>query len=111
MKKVVKFFFGRLTVTLFLILFQLVLLFFAIMLFTNSFIYIYFIMLIISFFLIIAIINDDTNPSFKIAWLIPMLVITSYSIHYTKLYEVLKAKQVVLTFYHLFRFISIRLIV
>lgn len=74
MKKVVKFFFGRLTVTLFLILFQLVLLFFAIMLFTNSFIYIYFIMLIISFFLIIAIINDDTNPSFKIAWIIPMLI-------------------------------------
>ncbi len=75
MKKLFKFLSSRLTIICFFILFQLVLLFLAILVFTNNFLYFYLLMLLFSLGLIIAIVNDDSNPTFKIAWIIPMLIL------------------------------------
>jgi len=74
MRKILKFLISRLAITCFFILIQLSMLFIAMLAFTSTFIYFYFIMLIFSMFLIIAIINDDSNPTFKMAWIIPMLI-------------------------------------
>ena len=74
MKKLLKAITSRLAVTCYLILIQLSLLFVTMLYFTSSFIYFYFLMVILSLFLIIAIINDDSNPTFKMAWIIPMLI-------------------------------------
>lgn len=74
MKKVIRFLSGRLAITCYFILLQLLVLFITILTFATYFLYIYFIMLIISMFLIIAIVNDDSNPTFKMAWIIPMLI-------------------------------------
>ena len=74
MKKMFKALCGRLAITCYLILIQLILLFVSILIFANNYIYFYIIMIVFSLFLIIAIINDDSNPTFKMAWLIPMLI-------------------------------------
>lgn len=74
MKKIIKIISSRLAITCFFILLQLMLLFFSIMAFASNFIYFYFIMLLFSVFLTFAIINDESNPTFKMAWIIPMLI-------------------------------------
>ena len=74
MKKLIKILFSRLGITIILILVQLLLLFFSMVFFASKFVYFYLIMVVFSFGLIVAIINDDSNPTFKMAWIIPMLV-------------------------------------
>lgn len=75
MKKVIKYLSGRLAVTSYLILLQLCLLFVGVLSFSNKFVYFYLIMMIISFICVIVIVNDDSNPTFKIAWIIPILIV------------------------------------
>ncbi|MFA5658446.1 MAG: cardiolipin synthase, partial [Oscillospiraceae bacterium] len=75
MKKLIKYLTGRLSITCLFILVQLILLFILSIYFNSTFVYFYYVMLIISLLLIIAIVNDDTNPTFKIAWMIPMLIL------------------------------------
>jgi len=74
MKKIIKILFSRLAITCNLLLLQLALLFVSMLAFASNFIYFYFIMIIFSIFLIIVIINDDSNPTFKMAWIVPMLI-------------------------------------
>lgn len=75
MKKLIKFLTGRLAITFFFILFQLVLLSIVSIYFSRSFIYYYYVMVAISLVLVVVIINDDTNPTFKMAWMVPMLIL------------------------------------
>lgn len=42
--------------------------------FVDHFMFYYFLMMLISFALVVGIVNDDMNPTFKIAWIIPMLI-------------------------------------
>ena len=74
MKKLLKALTGRLTISCFLIFIQLLLLLISIIVFATRFIYFYLIMLLFSLALVIAIVNDDSNPTFKMAWIIPMLI-------------------------------------
>lgn len=74
MKKLLKGITSRLAITCYLILIQLIMLFVIMLYFTSIFIYFYLLMLVFSLVLIIAIINDDSNPTFKMAWMIPMLI-------------------------------------
>ncbi len=74
MKKVIRFLSGRLAVTSYFILLQLCLLFIGILSFSHKFVYFYLVMIIISFIFVIIIINDKSNPTFKIAWIIPILI-------------------------------------
>lgn len=75
MKKIVKFLISRLAVTSYLILLQLCILFIGILSFSNRFVYFYLIMMIISLICVIIIVNDDSNPTFKIAWIVPILIV------------------------------------
>lgn len=75
MKKLIKILSGRLAITGLFILVQLVLLFVLSIYFNKTFVYFYYLILIISLLLIITIVNDDTNPTFKMAWMVPMLIL------------------------------------
>lgn len=74
MKKITKILFSRLAVISYLIIIQLLLLFISMAFFATKFIYFYLIMIVFSLLLTVAIINDDSNPTFKMAWIVPMLI-------------------------------------
>lgn len=74
LKKLLKLFTGRLFITCIFILLQILFILFGLIYFVDNFYIYYFVMALISLVLVVGIVNDDTNPSFKIAWIIPMLV-------------------------------------
>lgn len=74
MKKVIKVLSSRLAVISYLILIQLLLLFFSMAFFATKFVYFYLIMIVFALLLTVAIINDESNPTFKMAWIVPMLI-------------------------------------
>lgn len=74
MKKLIKLFTSRLFITACLILFQLGFMF-SMLYRLHSYSMILQVMLVlISLFMAIIVINDDSNPAFKLAWIIPMLI-------------------------------------
>lgn len=75
MKKFIKFLTGRLFVTSFFILIQLLILFFTFYYLSTYSTYIYMAMVMLSFLLAVKIAGNDSNPNFKIAWIIPMLTL------------------------------------
>lgn len=75
MKKIIKFLSGRLAINCFFILLQIVLLCVGLVTFTTNFIYFYFVFVVISFIFVVIIINDNINPSYKIAWIVPILIL------------------------------------
>ncbi len=77
MRKLFKLLSGRLAITCYLILFQLALVFWGFFTFFTdliSFAALTAVMILISLILVVIIINDSSNPSYKIAWIVPILV-------------------------------------
>ncbi len=74
LKKLLRFFAGRLFITCILILLQILFILFGLIYFVENFYIYYFVMAVISLLLVVSIVNDESNPSFKIAWIIPILV-------------------------------------
>ena len=71
MKKILRFLTQRVVLTALLILIQALLLFGIIWKLNNYFIYFYAFSVLLSLLLTLRIINNKSNPAFKIAWLIP----------------------------------------
>lgn len=74
MKKILKILFNRLFIVAILIIIQLVILMSMILKFSNYFVYFYLISLVISFLVLLYIINGKSNPGYKIAWIIPIMI-------------------------------------
>ncbi len=73
MSKIAKFFTSRLFIISMLILLQILLIILPMIFLSTVFIPLFFAFILFSFIIAIAIINRNNNPSFKIAWLIPVL--------------------------------------
>lgn len=73
MSKLAKFFTSRLFIISMLILLQISLIILPMMFLSAVFIPLFFCFILFSFIIAVAIINRNNNPSFKIAWLIPVL--------------------------------------
>lgn len=74
MRKVLKFLFSRMAIVGLLLLFQLSLLVFCIWKLSESFVYLYAFFFIISILVVIYILSRRDNPSYKLAWTIPVLL-------------------------------------
>ncbi|GAB6168881.1 cardiolipin synthase [Clostridium carnis] len=75
MRKLFKLMFSRMVVVGLLILLQLAILTFAIWKLSESFIYLYVLFIIISIVVVIYIVSRKDNPSYKLAWTIPVLLV------------------------------------
>ena len=75
MKKIMKFLTHRLFIIGLFLLIQIIALVIAVTQFEDYLVQFYFFMIIIGFMLILKIINNKDNPSYKIAWIIPILTI------------------------------------
>lgn len=73
MQKLAKFFTSRVFIISMLILIQILLIVLPMLFLSTIFVPFYFLSVIVSFIIAVAIINRNNNPSFKIAWLIPVL--------------------------------------
>jgi len=80
MKKLLNFIFSRVVITVFFLLFQVLLLAGIISEFKNYFSYFYFAFTVISILFVLHIINNTSNPAFKIAWLILILTIPIFGV-------------------------------
>lgn len=75
MKKLLKFLFSRMAIVGMLILLQLCVLFYAIWDLSESFVYLYVLFIAISIVVVIYIVSKNDNPSYKLAWTIPVLLV------------------------------------
>ncbi len=66
---------NRITLYICAMLIQLVILIIVILEFGNYFIYFYALNVILSMFVVISILNGNSNPAYKIAWIIPILLL------------------------------------
>lgn len=73
MNKLAKFFTSRLFIISMLILFQILLVVLPITFLSYMYIPVYFIFTFVSFLIAVSIVNRNYDPSFKIAWIIPVL--------------------------------------
>ncbi|MHC1749259.1 MAG: cardiolipin synthase [Cellulosilyticaceae bacterium] len=74
MKKVLKFLFSRLIIVGLLILVQVMTLVFAIWKLSKYFVYLYAFFIVISILVVIYLVSKKDNPSYKLAWTIPILL-------------------------------------
>ncbi|MEG0613947.1 MAG: cardiolipin synthase [Clostridium sp.] len=74
MKKISNIIFSKIPIILLLILIQLGLLLSAILYFTNNFVYFYLFSIILSIVALFSVLNSDYNPSYKLAWVIPIML-------------------------------------
>jgi len=74
-KKILKILFGRMSVAIFLALIQLTFLIALIFSLSENFIYIHSALIIISFFMVVHIVNMQMNPSAKLPWIMLILFI------------------------------------
>ncbi len=74
MKKILNFMFSRMVIVGLLILFQIGILISVIWKLSNYFIYFYIICVILSMVVVLHLISKDENPSYKLAWAIPIMV-------------------------------------
>ncbi|MGL6186953.1 MAG: cardiolipin synthase [Clostridium chrysemydis] len=74
MRKILEFLFSRMVIVGILLLFQLTILTFAIWKLTEAFVYLYVFFFIISILVVIYILSRRDNPSYKLAWTIPVLL-------------------------------------
>lgn len=74
MKQIIKFITGRLFIISFSILFQLSVLFTLIWNLSNYFVYVYAVFMIISVIIVLWIINNNSNPSTKLPWIVLILL-------------------------------------
>lgn len=75
MKKLFHFLLHRLTLTVLSMLVQLFFLVVVILYFNSYFVYFYFFSMLVSGLLVLSIINGRDNPAYKIAWLVPILIL------------------------------------
>ena len=75
MTKILKFLFSRMVIIGLLILIQLGILVFTIWKLSESFVYLYGLFSAISIFAVIYIVSTKDNPSYKLAWTIPVLLL------------------------------------
>lgn len=75
MKKLFDILFSRILIVAVLLLFQLFLLGFAIVKLTNQFVYLYGFFVILSLVVIVYIVSRTDNPSYKLAWVIPVALV------------------------------------
>jgi len=74
MKKILKILLHRLTFVIFLLMLQVLALVTMILKFNNYFVYFYVFCLLLSLIVFLHIINNKSNPSYKIAWMVPILI-------------------------------------
>ena len=74
MKKILKLLFHRIFLIGFLIFLQASILIFIIIRFSEYFIYFYSFSLVLSMVVVLWILNNRSNPSYKIAWIIPIFL-------------------------------------
>ncbi|MGL5676536.1 MAG: cardiolipin synthase [Cellulosilyticaceae bacterium] len=74
-KKLLKFLFSRMFIVGMLILIQLMILFLAIWTLGEYFVYAYIVFIAISLLTVLYILNKKENPSYKLAWVIPILLV------------------------------------
>ncbi len=74
-KKLSGFFYRKTTAIVILILLQLAFLVLSIWRMANYFPYVYLTLLVVSLIVLVWLINSDTNPSYKLAWAIPILTL------------------------------------
>ena len=75
MTKLLKFLFSRMVIIGLLIIMQLGILIFTIWKLSESFVYLYVLFTAISIFSVIYILSTKDNPSYKLAWVIPVLLV------------------------------------
>ena len=75
MTKLLKFLFSRMVIVGLLIIIQLGILTFTIWKLSESFVYLYVLFTAISIFSVIYILSTKDNPSYKLAWVIPVLLL------------------------------------
>lgn len=75
MSNLLKFLFSRMVIVGVLILLQLGILTFAVWKITESFVYLYVLFSVISILAVIYIVSTKDNPSYKLAWTIPVLLV------------------------------------
>ena len=73
MKKFFKFITSRMFFIGFVFILQLLILYEVYVLFSDKFIWFYILNIILGLTLVVVIINNDTNPAYKIAWIVPIL--------------------------------------
>lgn len=73
MKKILRLLFSRLVFVIVSLLIQVLTLIVIIWRFSNLFVYFYAVCSVLSVFAVFKIINDKSNPAYKIAWIIPIL--------------------------------------
>ena len=78
MKKILNFMFNRMVIVGLLILFQIGILISVIWKLSNYFIYFYIICVILSMVVVLHLISKDENPSYKLAWAIPIMVFSIF---------------------------------
>lgn len=74
MKKILNFIFSRIMIVSVLILFQLGIIIWVIWRLSNYFLYFYIVCMLISIFTVIHLVSKNDNPSYKLAWAIPIML-------------------------------------
>lgn len=74
MKKILNFIFSRMVIVGLLILFQVAILISVVWKLSNYFIYFYILCVLISMVVVVHLISKDDNPSYKLAWAIPIMM-------------------------------------
>jgi cardiolipin synthase len=75
MKRILKLAFSRVAFVALFMIVQIIVIVMTLTYFTNTLAYFYTFFLILSLLAVVYILNDDGNPAFKIAWIIPILVL------------------------------------
>ncbi|MGI5960125.1 MAG: cardiolipin synthase [Massiliimalia sp.] len=75
MKKLIQFLFHRVVLVGLMIFVQILILVVAMVKFQHSFVYFYAICEFLSLMVVLYIINDKSNPGYKIAWIVPILLL------------------------------------
>lgn len=75
MRKVISKMFSRVTFTALFMILQILVIVAGLVYFRNNFAIIYVICVIISVAVVVHIVNENSNPAYKIAWIIPILVL------------------------------------
>lgn len=74
MKKILKILLHRLAIVIFMLVLQILALVIMILKFNNYFVYFYAFCVLLSLLVLLHVINNKSNPSYKIAWMLPILI-------------------------------------
>ena len=80
MKKILKFLFHRVVLVALALALQAGLLVLMLVKFNEYFVYFYAICIALSLAAVLKIVNGDSNPGYKIAWIIPILLVPVFGV-------------------------------